>query len=73
MYDIPIRFDSYNANTFVDDTIGWAIAIEKEQVKKELRGQLKNMIEWCGKNKVKINEEKTHILFNESSQNDKIQ
>ena len=31
------------------------------------------MIEWCGKNKVKINEEKTHVIFNESSQNDKIQ
>jgi hypothetical protein len=73
MYDIPLRFDSYNANTYVDDTIGWAIAVEKEQVKQELRGQLKNMINWCTKNKVEINEEKTHVIFNESSPNDKVQ
>ena len=31
MYDIPLRFDSYNSNTYVDDTIGWAIAIEKNK------------------------------------------
>ena len=24
------------------------------------------MIEWCGENKVKINEEKTHVIFNEA-------
>ena len=70
MYDIPLRFDVYNANTYVDDTIGWAIAARREDVVFDLRNQLKRMIEWYDKNKIKINAEKTHVIFNESRPDD---
>ncbi|MEN9639129.1 MAG: hypothetical protein RLZZ262_997 [Bacteroidota bacterium] len=36
------------------------------------RQQLKRLITWCTKNKVKINTEKTHVIFNESRPNDQI-
>jgi len=70
VYDIPLK--PQQANIYVDDTIGWAVAPSKQEVKDELTNQLKTMIEWCYKNKIKINALKTHVLFNESGPNDEI-
>ena len=33
MYDIPLRIDSYNANTYVNATIGWEIARKRTSKK----------------------------------------
>ena len=72
VYDIPLRFDVFTANTYVDDTIGWVIAENKHEVKHDLTYQLRRMAKWCESNKVKINQAKTHVIFNESNEEDNI-
>ena len=61
------------ANTYVDDTIGWATGPTKEEVAGCLRYQLYKMVSWCNHNKIKINADKTHVLFNESNDEDHIE
>ena len=56
----------------MDDTVGWATGQNKEQVKGTLRHQLNKMIHWCKTNKIKINADKTHVIFNEYNPEDKI-
>ena len=71
VYDIPL--DPSMANTYVDNTIGWAIGCKKSTVIANLEQQLKCMLEWCRINKIKINTDKTHVLFNEYNPQDVIQ
>jgi len=61
------------ANTYVDDTVGWATGHNKEAVAGTLRHQLKKMVHWCKTNKIKINADKTHVIFNEYNPADKIE
>ena len=70
VYDIPLN--PRRANTYVDDTIGWAIVYSKVEIKDKLWEQLIDMMKWCKKNKIKINIDKTHVLFNEYHRNDNI-
>ena len=71
VYDIPLN--PKLANTYFDDTIGWAVESKKEHVKGTLRHQLGKMVYWCRKNKIKINADKTHVIFNEYQPHDKIE
>jgi len=45
---------------------------KKAQVGATLRHQLKKIIHWCKTNKIKINADKTHVIFNEYNPEDKI-
>ena len=63
VYDIPLN--PKFSNTYVDDTVGWATGHDRRDVETRLKYQLKKMIKWCEKNKIKINTDKTHVLFNE--------
>lgn len=60
------------ANTCVDDTVGWATGHNKADVAGRLRYQVSKMITWCANNKIKINADKTHIIFNEYDPEDNI-
>lgn len=63
VYDIPLS--SSLTNIYVDDTIGWATGPTKHEVKFKLTEQLAEMTTWCRKNKIQINTDKTHVIFNE--------
>ncbi len=63
VYDVPLN--EKLSNTYVDDTIGWETGIDKLEVLGNLRHQLKKMVVWCEKNRIKMNFDKTHVIFNE--------
>ena len=63
VYDIPLN--EKLSNTYVDDTIGWETGLDKREVLGNLRHQLKKMVVWCEKNRIKMNFDKTHVIFNE--------
>ena len=52
-------------NTYVDDTIGWAIESRKQHINGTLRHQLGKVVDWCKMNKIIINADETHVIFNE--------
>ena len=51
VHDIPLNPNL--ANTYVDDTVGWATGHNKEAVAGTLRHQLKKMVHWCKPTKSK--------------------
>ena len=71
VHDIPLN--PKLVNTYVDDTVGWATGHNKEDVEGRLRYQLKKMLQWCKINKIKINADKTHVIYNEYNPENKIE
>jgi len=65
-----IKINEERANIFVDDTIIWATASSKEELTLSLTQEATNLLEWCSINKVKVNLEKTKLIFNEYDPDD---
>jgi ribonuclease HI len=62
--DIPVNEE--RANIFVDDTIIWARNSSKRELRRTLTAEASNLMDWCIQNKVRVNLDKTKLIFNES-------
>lgn len=53
-----------HSNIYVDDVVVWSSAPTRATLLKNLTIQANNVLEWCSRNRVKINYDKTHLLVN---------
>jgi ribonuclease HI len=65
-----IEIEDITTNLFVDDTIIWASGETREEVKLNLKNKATKILNWCQSNKVKINFDKTKLVFNETDPDD---
>ena len=63
--DCPL--DPDESNLYVDDSLAWATHENKKELLKILQNKADQMLEWCKKNRVKINHDKVKLIFNQQT------
>ena len=70
IYDAPI--ETISSDVYVDDTTQWATGATKQEVLNKLKTDSTVLQEWCATNRINIQWQKTHLLFNEHTKEDRL-
>ena len=72
IYVSDMPFHESSSALFMDDTIVWASARTKAELKSKLTAELKKLTSWCNHSGMIINAKKSHILLNRTDDRFKI-